>query len=101
MANPWVTETNYDWLFRSDRSDHDCPGTYKCTVCNSRALGREIRYGTFSQSVERRKWVACRSAAIDGETLKIVYPDGMVEWVPLHYIRGPIQYREKQAEAER
>lgn len=56
----------------------------------------QVRYGTFSTSVKLREWVDCIEAEIaDGGALAIRLDDDNWEFVPLHYIRGPIQIRRK------
>jgi hypothetical protein len=56
----------------------------------------QVRYGTFGQSVEARRWVDCLGAKIlDGGALAIELDDDNMEYIPLHYIRGPIQVRRK------
>lgn len=56
----------------------------------------QVRYGTFGTSVERREWVDCIEAEIlDGGALAIQLDEENMEFVPLHYIRGPIQVRRK------
>jgi hypothetical protein len=52
---------------------------------------RQVRYAKFSGT---SGWILCLRAEVKGEALVIVDPDGDTEtWVPLHYIRGPIEYR--------
>lgn len=62
----------------------------------------EVRWATFAQSVDKRAWRPCVWAKVTDETLIIcnamtVTDDGISDedytWVPLHTIRGEIQYR--------
>jgi hypothetical protein len=52
---------------------------------------REVRYAKFSGT---SGWILCLHAEVHGEVLVIIDPDGDTEtWIPLHYIRGLIEYR--------
>lgn len=58
---------------------------------------RQVRYAKFNGS---SGWILCNYAEVVGQVLKIVQPGGTEIWVPLHYIRGPIEYRAVPAAGE-
>lgn len=55
---------------------------------------RQVRWGTFATGVADRKWIDCWWAEVRGEVLAISLPEeGSYVYVPLHVIRGEIEYR--------
>lgn len=51
---------------------------------------RVVRYQTYSG---HSGWIRCRTARVIGEALLIEFDDDRCNWVPLHFIRGPIEVR--------
>jgi hypothetical protein len=69
-------------------------------IASSRpAPGMQVRWGTFGQAVEKTPWTDCAWARPEGDVLIVCHHqvDGAEEftWIPLHVVRGPIEYRPK------
>lgn len=55
----------------------------------------QVRYGTFSKSVNDQPWRDCMEVEPLESVLAIKWDADSIDYVPLHVIRGPVQVRRK------